>query len=168
MTKQKNVPLLAVTIICAISLLIMIAALVFSGSETESVAFIPPLFDKNAVQGTPDVPENIGWSEVNAQIYKASICGVVTVENGNADIWFTNPESNTVWLKLRVSDANGNTLGETGLIRPGEYVQSVKFDIIPEIGDAISLKLMAYEPETYYSAGSVTLSTTIVKGGDRQ
>ena len=63
-------------------------------------------------------------------------------------------------------DANGNTLGETGLIRPGEYVQSVVFETIPEVGDSIGLKLMAYEPETYYSAGSATLNTT-VKGGEK-
>ena len=166
MTKQKNVPLLAATIICAISVVVMIVALACSEGNQAPVAFTPPPFDENAVRGMPDVPDNLGWREVDAQVYKASICGVVTIENGNADIWFTNPESNTVWLKLRVSDANGNTLGETGLIRPGEYVQSVKFDIIPENGDAISLKLMAYEPETYYSAGSAMLNTTVM-GGDK-
>lgn len=166
MAKKRNSPLTAAAIICVISLVVMVAALTFSGGEPESVAFTPPSFDENAVQGTPDAPENLGWGEIDAQVYKASICGVVTVEDGKADVWFANPESNTVWLKLRVLDANGNTLGETGLIRPGEYVQSVVFETIPEVGDSIGLKLMAYEPETYYSAGSATLNTT-VKGGEK-
>lgn len=166
MAKKRNSPLTAAAIICVISLVVMVAALTFSGGELESVAFTPPSFDENAVQGTPDVPENLGWGEIDAQVYKASICGVVTVEDGKADVWFANSESNTVWLKLRVLDANGNTLGETGLIRPGEYVQSVVFETIPEVGDSIGLKLMAYEPETYYSAGSATLNTT-VKGGKK-
>jgi len=164
MAKKRNIPLTAAAIICVISLVAMVAALTFSGGEPEPVAFTPPPFDENAAQGTPDVPENLGWSEVDAQVYKASICGVVTVEDGKADVWFTNPESNTVWLKLRVLDADGNTLGETGLIRPGEYVQSVVFEIIPEVDDSIGLKLMAYEPETYYSAGSATLNTTVKEG----
>jgi len=164
MTKQKTFPLSAAVIICGISLVMMFTALAFSGGNSEPVPFTPPPFDENAVQGIPSVPENLGWSEVDAQVYKASICGVVTVEDGKADVWFTNPESNTVWLKLRVLDANGNTLGETGLIRPGEYVQSVIFTKSPEVGDPIGLKLMAYEPETYYSAGSATLNTTVKEG----
>lgn len=166
MAKKRNIPLTAAVIICVISLVVMVAALVFSNGESEPVAFTPPPFDENAVLGTPDVPENLGWGEVDAHVYKASICGVVTIENGRADVWFTNLESNTVWLKLRVLDADGNTLGETGLIRPGEYVQSVIFEMIPEVGASIGLKLMAYEPETYYSAGSATLNTT-VKGGEK-
>lgn len=166
MAKKRNIPLTAAAIICVISLVVMVVALTFSGGEPKRVAFTPPPFDENAVQGTPDVPENLGWNEVDAQVYKTSICGVVAVEDGKADVWFTNPESNTVWLKLRVLDAEGNTLGETGLIRPGEYVQSIVFETIPEAGDSIGLKLMAYEPETYYSAGSATLNTT-VKGGEK-
>lgn len=166
MAKKRNIPLTAATIICVISLVVMVAALAFSRGEPDPVGFTPPPFDENAVQGMPDVPENLGWSEVDAQVYKALICGVVVVEDGKADIWFTNPEGNTVWLKLRVLDVGGNTLGETGLIRPGEYVQSVVFETIPEVGDSIGLKLMAYEPETYYSAGSATLNTTI-KGGEK-
>lgn len=90
----------------------------------------------------------------------------MTVEDGRADVWFTNPESNTVWLKLRVLDGAGDTLGETGLIRPGEYVQAIFFDRVPGIGDSIGLKLMAYEPDTYYSAGSATLNT-VIAGGEK-
>ena len=70
-------------------------------------------------------------------------------------------------IKLRVLDAQGDTLGETGLIRPGEYVQSVALDALPEDGDAVTLKLMAYEPETYYSGGSVSLKTTVMMGGGK-
>lgn len=166
MVKKRNIPLTAAAIICVISLVVMVAALTFSKGEPEPIVFTPPPFDENAVQGTPDVPENLGWGEVDTQVYKASICGVVVVEDGKADVWFTNPESNNVWLKLRVLDADGNTLGETGLIRPGEYVRLVIFETVPGIGDSVGLKLMAYEPDTYYSAGSATLNTIIV-GGDK-
>ena len=64
-----------------------------------------------------------------------------------------------MWLKVRVLNSDGNILGESGLIRPGEYVQSVALQTIPSSGSAVALKIMAYEPETYYSAGTVTLTT---------
>lgn len=166
MAKKGNIPLTAAVILCGVSLVAMAVALAVSSGSPESAAFTPPAFDANAVQGTPSVPEGLGWSEVDAQVYKASICGVVTVEGGRADVWFTNPESNTVWLKLCVLDGAGDTLGETGLIRPGEYVQAIFFDRVPGIGDSIGLKLMAYEPDTYYSAGSATLNT-VIAGGDK-
>ena len=55
---------------------------------------------------------------------------------------------------------NPNILGETGLVRPGEYVQTVALTTIPKSGTPITLKIMAYEPDTYYSAGAASLNTT--------
>ncbi len=161
MTKNKNMPIILTVLICVISIAVMIIVLMFP-SQTEP--FTPPPFDSNAIQGTPNVPDGLGWGELDAQVFKASICGVVIPDGNAADVWFTNPESNSVWLKLRVLDNTGNRIGETGIIRPGEYVQTVTFASVPKTGDTILLKLMAYEPETYYSAGSVTLTTTIMGG----
>lgn len=167
MKEKKNDLIILVWAMCIVSLTIMVLSLLLCGKKTETPTFVPPEFDQASAQGVPNVPEGSGWSEVDAQAFKASICGVVTIENNKADIWFTNPASNTVWLKLRILDTNGNTLGETGLIKPGEYVQSVAFTAIPDIGESIGLKLMAYEPETYYSAGTATLTTEIA-GGNRK
>ena len=164
MRKQRNIPLIIASVLCAVSLVTMIATLAFTQKDKEPPTFVPPSFEEQAIQGVPEVPPDLGWSELDAKVYKVSVCGVVTVTDGKADVWFTNPESNTVWLKLRVLDGDGNILGETGLIRPGEYVRSVSFYTIPEPGDAIGLKLMAYEPETYYSAGSATLNTVVAGG----
>ena len=97
--------------------------------------------------------------------FRAYICGNVIVKGDAADVYFTNSEKFDVWLKLRVLTADGILLGETGLIRPGEYVKSVSLTSEVEDGTAIKLKIMAYEPDTYYSAGSVTLNTILRKGG---
>lgn len=161
MEKRKNKPLIVAAIICVISVIIMIVSLTVSSVNAETAEFTPPPFEEKAVQGVPNVPDGLGWNEVDAQVYKASICGEVIIEDNTSDIWLTNPDSNTVWLKLRILDSDGNILGETGIIKPGEYVQSVEFDTIPEDGETIGLKLMAYEPETYYSEGSATLNTTV-------
>lgn len=163
MKKRKNAPLILAAIICAVSLVVMLFAL--SNPKQEQAAFAPPSFDSTAQAGTPTVPENLGWGELDAQAFKASVCGVVIPNGNTADVWFTNPESNTVWLKLRVLDENGNILGETGLIKPGEYVQSVTLDTVPKAGTTIALKLMSYQPETYYSEGAATLTTTVSEGG---
>lgn len=146
-------------VICVVSIGIMIYALSTTGGKTEQ--FVPPPFDSAAQAGTPEVPENLGWDELDAQSYKFSVCGVVAPQNGKADVWLTNPKENEIWLKVRVLDMDGNTLGETGLIRPGEYVRSVALEPEPQTGDNIQLKIMAYEPDTYYSAGVVSLNTTV-------
>ena len=157
--QNKMLPLAAV--ICVLSLIVMFVALSTSGRQTQTAEFTPPPFDDTAQTGTPTVPEELGWGELDAQAFKVSVCGVFTPENGSADIYLTSPESNTVWLKLRVMDADGNILGETGLIKPGEYVQSVTLTETPKSGTKIVLKLMAYEPDTYYSAGAASLNTTV-------
>lgn len=164
---KKNMPLVLASIICVVSIVIMIAVLLFSSGNSEPAAFTPPPFDENAIQGVPNVPEDLGWNELDVQAYKVSVCGVIIPSGNIADIWLTNPESNIAWLKLRVLDSYGNILGETGLIKPGEYVQSVTLTEVPKAGSQIGLKIMAYQPDTYYSEGSATLNTTISEGGAR-
>ena len=93
--------------------------------------------------------------------YRFSVCGNVIMEGSNAAVYLTNPAENEVWLKLRVLDENDNILGETGLIRPGEYVKDVALTENLTAGTKIKLKIMGYEPETYFSAGSATLNTAI-------
>lgn len=103
------------------------------------------------------------------KIIAATLALTLSMSMGNfvyaADVYFTNSEKFDVWLKLRVLTADGTLLGETGLIRPGEYVKSVSLTSEVEDGTAIKLKIMAYEPDTYYSAGSVTLNTILREGG---
>lgn len=159
MKKRKNLPLILAVVICVVSVILMCVAL--GVQREEVVTFSPPPFEEGAQSGVPSVPPQLGWSEVDAKFYRASLCGVVKVVDGTADIWLTNPEHNDVWLRLRILSADGAVLAETGLICPGEYLQAITFDTVPESGQAISMKLMAYEPETYYSAGSVVLNTTV-------
>ncbi len=130
--------------------------------------FVPPQFDAAAVDGTPNVPEDLGWYEVykTGMSFKASVCGEIRIQNGTAKVYFTSPEENTLWLKLRIYNAKGDILGETGLIKPGQYLSDITFDILPEDGEKIVLKLMSYQPGTYHSGGSVTLNTVAQLKGD--
>ena len=162
MKKQmKNYILPLAAVLCVLSLAVMVFALTRQNTQTVMGEFTPPPFDSSAVVGSPTVPDGLGWKELDAEVYQVGICGKFIPKGNTADIWLTNPENNTVWLKVRVLDENGNTLGETGLVRPGEYVQSVRLDTVPKAGTPIVLKIMAYQPDTYYSEGAVSLNTTI-------
>ena len=147
-----------------ILIFVILAALLLGvvACKEKQPEFVPPPFDDAAQVGTPTVPEGLGWEELDVNgLYRVSVCGVVTLNGNKSDVYFTNPEGNNVWLKLRVMDEEGNILGQTGLIKPGEYVQSITFDTVPEKGAKIAMKVMGYEPETYYSAGAATLNTVI-------
>ena len=160
--QKKNYILPLAAVLCVLSLAVMVFALTRQEEiPTEMGEFTPPPFESAAVVGSPAVPDGLGWQELDARVYKVGICGKFIPKGNSADIWLTNPEGNTVWLKVRVLDEKGNILGETGLVRPGEYVQSVALDTVPKAGTPIVLKIMAYPPDTYYSEGAVSLNTTI-------
>lgn len=149
----------ALGILAFLSVAVMLAVLSFGNT---SPGFTPPPFDPAAQVGTPAVPAELGYGQLDAQAFRASLCGVLKPAEGTLDIWLTNPAENSVWLKLRLMDSRGNLLGETGLLRPGEYVRQISLSSAPEPGSTVILKLMAYEPDTYHSAGSITLTTSIV------
>lgn len=158
--KDKAVPLLCGVL--AVVLIVMVTALFF-GRKQETAEFAPPPFDPAAVAGVPEVPESLGYISPyqEGMGYRFSVCGNVVLEGSSAVIYLTNPAENEVWLKLRVLDENGNLLGETGLVKPGEYVKDVALTENLPAGAPIQLKIMGYEPETYLSAGSATLNTAI-------
>ena len=153
---KRSIPILAA--LCAAALAVMAAALIVSG---RTQAFTPPLFDAAAQTGTPAVPENIGYAELDARAFRFSAAGVLAVHDGCAALWLTNPAGSSVWLKARILDGTGAVLGETGLLRAGEYVRAVPLDAVPAQTVDVTVKIMAYEPETYYSAGSVLLRTQL-------
>ena len=158
--QNKNVTVLAA--VFAVALIIMIVALAVP-KEAERGEFVPPAFDSSAVTGTPEVPDGLGYSAPyqDGMAYRFAVCGNVLMEGKQALVYFTNPAENDTWTKLRVYDENGNILGETGLLKPGEYVQYVELDKELASGTPIKLKIMGYEPDTYLSAGSVVLNTQI-------
>ena len=161
---RKNWAVPVLVIVCLLCLAMMAAALVYTQSPAQG-EFTPPPFEVIGCVRYPGCAGRTGLAGLDAQAFQVGVCGAVVLEGSQADVWLTNPEGNNVWLKLRILDEDGDVLGETGLIRPGEYVQSVTFDTVPAPGTAISMKVMAYEPETYHSAGAVTLNTTIQSGG---
>lgn len=154
---KKNRIIAVLGILCVLSLSIMTLALCRSESDS---AFVPPPFEQEAQLGIPSVPEGLGYQELDVQVFRVCLCGVVRLHDGAAQVWFANPQDNPVWLKLRILDENGQILGQSGILRPGEYVRQVAVaDVKP--GTPVILKVMAYEPDTYYSAGALVFHTRI-------
>ena len=163
---KQNKLLMIVGITCAVCVVAMVIILGVT-SIPKMGEFTPPPFDDAAMVGTPPLSmeeqESLGWSVVapKGSPFTAAACGRVTVSDGKALLWFANTDTNTVLLKLRMFDAKGNVLGETGLIRPGEYVQYVTLSKIPDVGDEVVMKIMSYNPDTYLSEGAFQMRTAI-------
>lgn len=158
--KNKSVYLSAALRLLAVAA--MTISLALTGGRSEQGEFTPPPFEAEAQSGMPDTTDS-SWTKVyqNGMNFSAHICGRVVPKDESAELYFTNDDGNKVWLKLRILDEKGTILAETGLLKPNEYVKTVPFYTTPGEGTKISLKIMAYEPDTYYSAGAVTLNTTI-------
>ena len=165
MNRLKNMTIPILSILCVLSIIVMVA--VISNAPQNNAEFIPPDFEVEAIKGIPEPPQELGWSELyqNGMNYRVGICGNIIAYQDIADIYFSNAKENKVWLKLRILDENNNIIGETGLLKPDEYVKSVKLDVSIHDGQKVKLKIMAYAPETYYSEGSVVLNTNIKIGG---
>ncbi len=153
--------------VCAVFLIAMCVILAVSSREPEPLPFSPPEFDSAAVDGVPSVPDELGWNEIykDGMSFRSSVCGVIRISDNRAKIYFTNYEENTLWLKIRVLDSKGNVLGETGLIKPGQYLPEITFNKLPKNGEKIMMRLMSYVPETYHSGGAVSLSTVAILEG---
>lgn len=159
---MKNKKIKIAAIACTIAVVCMIVALCIP-QEVETKEFVPPAFDSAAQKGTPEGMDE-SWQKLyqKGMGFSLHICGKISAEDladSAADLYFTNDEENTVWLKLRVMNESGAVVGETGLIKPGEYIKTVALSKTPKKGENLRIKIMAYEPNTYRSAGSVMINT---------
>ena len=160
--RLNNKPLYILGVSAVTAFLVMLIALSVPKDPPKG-EFVPPAFESTAIQGVPEVPDELGYTAPyrEGMAYRFSVCANVTMDGAMATVYFTSAEENTVYLKLRVLDTDGEILGETGLLKPGEYVRDVELCYTLDAGTEICLKVMSYEPDTYMSAGSVVLKTEI-------
>ena len=150
--KQSKLTVL-LALLCAVSVGVMVYAL------SIKPAFTPPPFDASAQAGIPEGTP--GFEMLDAQSFQAGLLVMPVLNGDRLQVYFANPAENSCNLRLRVMDEGGRILGQSGLIRPGEFIQAVTLEQPAEVGTTLILKLMAYEPETYYSAGAVTVTTRL-------
>lgn len=144
-------------VLCTLSVAVMLFAL-----NRPQAGFVPPPFEENAVDGVPqDVAEEFRYASLDAGAYTVVLCGMPTMEETEATLYFTDPAENDVWLKVRIYTEKGAMLGESGLLKPGQYVENIHLNKAILKTTPVLLKVMAYEPDTYRSAGAVTLRTAL-------
>lgn len=155
---------LVLSIICIFSVLFMLYALYRTAPKKIESKFIPPGFDESAIKGNPNVADIYGWSEIfqEGMNFKFSITNKIYVDEENqADVYLYSDDGNNVWIKARIFDEKGTVLGESKLIRSGEYIKSVNLCKKVNSGQKVRIKIMSYQPDTYYSEGSVILNSYI-------
>lgn len=160
-TRRKRVAKLT-----ALYLLIVIfgvAAAVWSYRHFQPVAFTHPDFDAAAVTGTPQVSERYGYSALQVdEDYSIMLCGVPANDGQNIDFYLTNPAENDVWFRAEVLDAKGDVLAATGVLRQGEYLPTIALDTpLTERETAVTMRIVAYKPDTWQSRGNVNLNLTL-------
>lgn len=160
-----------ISILCVLAALIIgavIAAVcIRAGREPERIVgeFTPPSFAQNAEDGAPD-PGKLadlpyGTLSLTPEISVSMVSEFRVNGEGEAEIWFTAPDTNECWVMLRLLDADGNILGETGLLKPGQYLHTLKLNEVPRSDCAVTARILTYEPDTYYSLGSANANVML-------
>lgn len=141
-----------------------IAAAVGAYRYFQPMALTHPDFEKNAVSGQPDVDESrYGYStlEVNTE-YSIMLCGIPSNDGQNVYFYLTNPAENGVWFRAEILDEAGEILGSTGVLKQGEYMPCITLNHpLSERETVVTVHVIAYEPDTWQSAGNVNLNLTV-------
>lgn len=136
-------------------------------------------FDPAAKVGTPtDVDEAAGYDIYSATgVCDVGLCGMPRIEGKDVYINLTNPETNTVAIKiefytpLMVQQENGGweavpdvLLGGTEFIRPGEYVEIARLKKkLTDERTNIMMKVATLDEENSRSVGFFYVNTVFVK-----
>ena len=162
-----------------IALILVAAAVLF----TLMLRVEPDFFDDEAVVGVPtfadaDV-EVYGYETYDAiGVAKAALCGMPETINGrDVRLFLTNPADNTVAIRVEIytprfvqkSDGTYDAvpdvlLGESGFIRPGEYVEFLHLDRkLKTERTNVMIKIATLDESTGRSNGYFFVNTVLVK-----
>lgn len=127
--------------------------------------FVVPQLENSSIKGKPeDVDETLSYQEMSIkEDYVVYICATPKEENGKLILYFTSSEKNVSLLKIRVFDSDNKLIGESGLIEPNSYIKEITLNRNLNKNEGISIKVMSYQKDTYYSNGSFKLNVFIKK-----
>lgn len=164
MTTIQKIILSVMAVILAVMVCAAIYLVAFREPNTVRGEFVPPDFDPSAVSGVPEnIPDDRRYGTLTLSANAiVSLCANIHIENNAAQVYFTSKEGNVGWLKIKLIDAEGNLLGESGLLRPGEFIPSVTLTEVPSAATLAQIKILIYEPETYLSLGSAQAQVMLI------
>lgn len=151
-----------ITIVLSTILIILISIIIFLLININNKKqFKKPEFANAATS----IPEKLEYKEKAIKVsegYSLYIDPIPKLDqNANLSINLVSLEENKIWIKVRILNAKEEIIGETGLIKPGEYLEKVQINQQLSKNDQITYKIMGYEKDTYRSAGTISLNTRI-------
>ena len=150
-----------ITIILSVILLILIILIILlSVSIKNKSTFKKPEFDKNAIE---NISSELDYQSKIIKVtdnYSLYIEPEPIINDKSLIINLISLETNNIWLKVRVLKED-EVVAETGLIKPGQYLEKVKLEKQLDVNDEIIYMVMGYEKDSYLSAGSIKLNTRI-------
>ena len=152
----------------SIVLIILATAIILfynKGSLVKKGQFIIPEVEKKAILGMPDdIPEEYMYQEVKVNDdYIVYLCSIPTVKDNKLTIYFTSVKTNKGLIRIKVLDSKNNIIGESGLLNPNSYVKEILLSNDLYDNEIITIKVMNYEKDTYYSLGEIKLDLFIKK-----
>lgn len=133
-----------------------------------SKKYNPPPEETTSVQGTPEIDANKwGYSPFGIDPeFRLKVCGEPELDGDDINIYLTSMETNKVLMRcvLVSEDESETILAESGTIKPGTYLKSIKLkkELEPGSHGAI-LKVLAYGMDNYYSRGTANLKIVLNK-----
>ena len=160
-TRKRRLRSIGLVYLCI--LMVGILAAVWSYYHFQPTALTHPDFDPNAVTGTPQVDEKYGYSTLTLEdSYLVCLCGVPANDGQTVEFYLTNPAESQVWFRAEILDEQGNQIGSTGVLRPGEYLPSITLTRpLTQRETPVTVRIVAYEPDTWQSRGNVNLNMTL-------
>jgi len=149
-----------VALMCIFIILVLIIIILMLSIKNKST-FKMPEFDKNV---SSQIPIDIDYQSSIIKVsdgYSVYIDGVPYIEKNDLVINFISIENNNVWIKIRIIDEEKNIIAESGLVKPGEYLKSVKLLKKISVKTNVTYMIMGYEIGSYMSAGTVNLNTKV-------
>ena len=130
---------------------------------TKQSEFVAPEFETSSIDGEPEnIDETLTYQEMCIkEDYIVFMSATPKEENGKLTLYFTSSEKNADLLKVRIFDADNNLIGESGLLKPNSYVKDIVVNRSLEDNERISVKVMSYKKDTFYSNGSFKLNIIV-------
>ena len=97
-----------------------------------------------AVVGTPTVSDETlrySYAKITDEL-AVGLCATCERVEDDLLIYFTSLEHNTAWVRVKVYDEKGKLRGESGLLRPGEYVERIPLASSPR-GKTLKIKVLS-------------------------
>lgn len=165
MTKYEKLIIKIHLVLFSIMLIFLIVLFFNKDNIVRKAKFSAPALDVTAVVGEPDgIDKELTYQKMLIkEDYVVNLCATPKITKNVLTVYFTSSVKNNNLLKIRILDKNNVILGESGLIKPNSYIKDIQLNRNLEDNEQISIKVMSYEKENYYSGGSFKLNVSVHK-----